>query len=99
MLTISNRWQKVLKDLSFVDASFTDERAIISAEIETLSKAPLNDHEPLICVEFEETAKRLRLAVAATKHDPETKSFVFDIAQYCQQLGKQLLIFDENSSR
>ena len=53
----------------------------------------------MICVEFEETAKRLRLAVAATKHDPETKSFVFDVAQYCQQLGKQLLIFDENSSR
>ena len=38
MLTITNRWQKVLKDLSFVDASFTDERAKISAEIETLAK-------------------------------------------------------------
>ena len=42
MLTISNRWQKVLKDLSFVDASFTDERAKISAEIETLAKVLLN---------------------------------------------------------
>ena len=38
MLTIANRWQKVLKDLSFVDASFVEERQKISAEIEALSK-------------------------------------------------------------
>ena len=53
----------------------------------------------MICVEFEETAKRLRLAIAATRNSAETKSFVFDVAQFCQQLGKQLLIFDENSAR
>ena len=79
MLSIGNRWRNVLKDLSFVDASCVEERKKIISEIWILSKAPIHEFEPMICAEFEEVAKQLRLAIAATKRDPETLSFVFDI--------------------
>ena len=99
MLSVPNRWRNVLKDLSFVDASCESERRKIISEISILSKAPLAEFEDLICGEFEEVAKRLRLAISATKRDQATLQFAFDIARLCEHLGKQLLVFDENSSR
>merc|ERR1712062_435488 len=90
MLSIGNRWRNVLKDLSFVDASCVEERKKIISEIWILSKAPIHEFEPMICAEFEEVAKQLRLAIAATKRDPETLSYVFDIANLCEQLGRHL---------
>ena len=44
-------------------------------------------------------AKKLRLSISATKRDNEQLEFVLDIANLCEQLGRQLLIFDENSTR
>jgi len=75
MLSVANRWRNVLKDLSFVDASCEAERRKIISEISILSKAPLAEFEELIYAEFEEVAKRLRLAISATKRDQANLQF------------------------